>query len=58
MKPCQHCKTIRDLMATTERGRKRDSVGVFITEDLWKRIYLNARKGCAKQKSRRAERGA
>lgn len=40
-----YCRSIVNLMALTERGRKRDSVVVCIGSDLWKRIYLNARKG-------------
>lgn len=40
-----HCKSIMELMAPTERTRRRDDVAVMIGADLWKRIYLNARKG-------------
>lgn len=39
------CQTIVLLMGATERTRMRDSAAVLIGADLWKRIYLNARKG-------------
>jgi hypothetical protein len=40
-----YCRSIVALMAPTESGRGRAAIGVFITADLWKRIYHNARKG-------------
>lgn len=40
-----HCQTIVALMKATEQMRRGEDVAVFISADLWKRIYLNARKG-------------
>lgn len=39
------CQQIIIWMAPTEKTRRRDDVAVMIGADLWKRIYLEARKG-------------
>ena len=41
----QICKNIVALMAPTIRLQQRDSVAVMVPADLFKRIYLQARKG-------------
>lgn len=45
-----HCQAIKDLMAPTERTRRKDDVAVMVSADLWKRIYLNARNGAKADK--------
>ena len=40
-----HCQSIVALIAPTEKTRRHDDVAVMIGADLWKRIYLLARKG-------------
>ena len=44
-KASDYCTSIVNLMAVTERARPRDAAVVMIGAELWKRIYLNARKG-------------
>lgn len=39
------CQQIVIWMAPTEKTRRRDDVAVMIGADLWKRIYLQAKRG-------------
>jgi hypothetical protein len=39
------CQSIVALMKATEQTRRRDDVAVMVSADMWRRIYLNARRG-------------
>lgn len=39
------CQQIVIWMAPTERTRRKDDVAVMIGADLWKKIYLAAKRG-------------